>query len=121
MYYDKNNGNVIYITPELEGDIVLTTIEEDLKNYKQLSDRHQDSFEVLELEFGKYTQDFNLSVGYRVNLDTKELEFTYPNPSEPESPPVFQKPLTEQIKELESKMDTAVMELTMVLAGMTLE
>jgi hypothetical protein len=37
-----------------------------------------------------------------VNLDTKELEFTYPQEGE-STEPVFQKPLTEQITELKTE------------------
>lgn len=103
IYYEIATGNVILDTGERQGSVVPTTIEQDRYSYTALSERNADSYGVIELPFGFLSQDFAECMGYRVNPETKELEFSYPDPNEPEKPPVYQKPLTEQIKELEQK------------------
>lgn len=100
IYYDSSTGNEIIQLGEGVG-LVETTINDDINAFRALSERNRDSFDVLELEYGQYAQDFAECNGYRVNPETKELEFSYPDPNEPEQPPVFQKALSEQIKTLE--------------------
>ena len=103
IFYDKVTGNNIIDTGEHEGSVVKKTIEQDIATYTALSERNRDSFDVLELEYGQYAQDFAECNGYRVNPETKELEFSYPDPNEPTAPPVYQKPLSEQIAELKAQ------------------
>jgi hypothetical protein len=100
IFYD-NLGNVIIDTGERQGSVIATTVEQDIETFTALSVRNPDTFDVLELEFGEYAQDFAECNGYRVNVETKEMEFSYPDPNEPEAPQVFVKPLSEQIKTLE--------------------
>lgn len=117
IYYDKLTGHIIQDTGEMSGEVILPTVEQDIENYIALKERNRDTFDVIKLEFGAYQQDFIESRGnYRVNPKTKELEFSYPNPNEPETPPVYMKPLTEQIEEVRNDMDTAILELTMVIS-----
>lgn len=115
IFYDLQSGEIIQ---EIGREVfyVIPTIEQDISAYKALFERNRDTFDVLELPFGEYAQDFVESNGYRVNVETKTLEFNYPDPNEPEAPPVYEKALSTQIKELETKTDQAVMELTMVIA-----
>lgn len=101
IYYELPSGNPILKTFEYAGVVVSSTVDEDIASHKLLSERNRDSFDVIELEYGQYAQDFAECNGYRVNPETKELEFSYPDPNEPEQPPVYQKPLSEQIKTLE--------------------
>lgn len=103
IYYDKSNGNVIFDSGESVGAVTPLTVEQDILTYTALSERNRDSFDVLELEYGQYAQDFAECSGYRVNPQTKELEFSYPDPNEPEAPPVYEKPLSEQLKELKAE------------------
>ena len=99
-----------------------TSVEKDIEDFKVLSERNRDSFDVLELEYGQYAQDFAECNGYRVNPETKELEFSYPDPNEPEQPPVFQKPLSEQIADLKAEnlatMGAVAEVYEMLLGGM---
>ena len=101
IYFDVVTGDTIIDTGERRGGTLPKTVEQDIKTFIALSERNRESFDVLELEYGQYAQDFAECNGYRVNPDTKELEFSYPDPNEPEAPPVFQKALSEQIKTLE--------------------
>jgi hypothetical protein len=113
IYYDKSTGNVIVDTGEKMGAVVETTIDQDFETYQVLKERVRDTVGVIQLEYGQYAQDFAECNGYRVNPETLELEFSYPDPNatEPQEP-VYQKPLTEQLKETQQ----AVAELTLLLA-----
>lgn len=116
IYYEIPTGNIIVDTGERQGFVRETTTGQDIQTYKELSERNRDTFDVIELEYGQYAQDFAECNGYRVNTETEESEFSYPDPNAPEDEPVYQKPLSEQINELEEKTDQAIMELTMILA-----
>ncbi|MNF04023.1 hypothetical protein D3C80_2034490 [compost metagenome] len=65
-----------------------------------------ESVGLLELEYRQHAQDFLSATGYRVNLETKELEFSY-NPINVDDPaePVYQRPLTEQIASLQERTE----------------
>ena len=60
------------------------------------------------------------SNGVRVNLVTKGLEFSYPDPSEPEAPPIYQAPLSKSVSLLEQEnamLQMSVMELSSYAAS----
>jgi hypothetical protein len=77
IFYEIATGNVIVDTGEKKGFVQETTIEQDILSRTLLSERNRDTFDVIELPFGKYNQDFFECNGYRVNPATKELEFNY--------------------------------------------
>lgn len=117
IFFDASTGNVILEKSEMEGHIVPETINDIIKKYNVLSDRNRETFDVLELPFGAYAQDFAESNGYRVNPETKTLEFSYPDPNAPEAPPVYQKPVSEQIEDVRLEMARGNSELfeTMIM------
>ncbi|WP_162472189.1 hypothetical protein [Paenibacillus maysiensis] len=97
VYWRKASGEVIFVTPQIESDSIReTTKEDDMNFYPQLKGYDPAQVDVLKLDFDKYTEDFQKATSYRVNPDTKTMEFTYPSNSgsEPE------KPLTDQVAEL---------------------
>ena len=102
IYYEKLTGNVLVDTGERQGSVVPKTIAQDIQTFTALSERNRESFDCVELEYGQYAQDFAECDGYRVNQETKELEFSYPDPNneDPESEPVYQKPLSEEVEKL---------------------
>ncbi|MEL3959412.1 hypothetical protein NST17_19865 [Caldifermentibacillus hisashii] len=112
IYYDKATGNVILDTGERMGTVVETTIDQDFETYQALKERVRDTVGVIQLEYGRYSVDFAQCNGYCVNPETLELEFSYPDPNatEPQES-VYQKPLTEQLKETQQ----AIAELTLLL------
>jgi hypothetical protein len=115
IYYDKATGNVILDTGERMGAVVETTIDQDFETYQALKERVRDTVGVIQLEYGQYAQDFAECNGYRVNPETQELEFSYPDPNEPEpQEPVYRKPLSEELEETKQ----AIAELTLLLAQM---
>lgn len=106
LYYDLATGNIIQDTGEKSGDVVETTKEQDFVAYKSLAERTPETVGVLELEYGQYRQDFGECIGYRVNIDTGALEFSYPDPNAtPEKPqePTFQQPMSEEIKAMKTE------------------
>lgn len=114
VFYDVVNGNVIMSIPELQGFYIEKSIDEEISSYMELSERNRDTFGVLELPFGAYSQDFAECNGYRVNVETKTLEFSYPDPNEPTLEQPHQAPLSEKVKQLElaqSVTDTTLLEL----------
>ncbi len=117
VFYDKQNGNVLITTSEMSGDVQPTTIEQDIATFTALSERNRDTFDVLELPFGAFEQDFAECNGYRVNVETKELEFSHPDQNVPTEPPVFQKPLSEQLREMESRVELTEEAIDFLLMG----
>lgn len=114
IYYDKATGNVILDTGERSGNVVETTIEQDFATYRVLAERVPETVGVIQLEFGQYAADFAACNGYHVDVTGAEpvLVFSYPDPKDPEAPPVYQGPLSEEIVEVKQ----AIAELTILLA-----
>lgn len=114
IYYDLATGNVIVDTGERSGSVVPTTVEQDFQSYAALAERVPETVGVLELEYGQYAQDFAACNGYRVDVSgaEPELVFSYPDPEDPDAPPVYQKPLSEEVAEVKQ----AIAELTILLA-----
>lgn len=114
IYYDKATGNVILDTGERSVGVVETTIEQDFQSYIVLQARVPENVGVIQLEYEQYDQDFAACNGYRVNPSTLQLEFSYPDPSQPEQPPVYRKPLSEEVADLwnaQAETNTTILEL----------
>lgn len=126
IYYDTETGNVLVNSGQMKGFVRKTSVEKEIKKYKSLSERNPNTFDYIQLEYGEYAEDFAIANGYRVNPETKELEFSYPDPNEEgdeEQEKVYQEPLTDQVKRLESKQtetDSTLLDFmeTVLLGGM---
>ena len=104
IYYDKITGEVILNTGDKQGVVIPMTAEQEIASYTALSERNRETFDVLELDYGEYAQDFAETNGYRINPDTKQIEFSYPDPNETEpSEPIYQEPLSAEVKLLKAK------------------
>jgi hypothetical protein len=114
-YYDKLTGNGLKWYALTSGVYRIPTFEEDYEAHIELSERNKDTIGYVEFTNGEYFQDFAQCNGYRVNPETKQLEFSYPDPNatEPQEP-VYVKPLTEQIEELRQENITTLLALTEV-------
>lgn len=102
IYFENNTGNVILETSEMIGHVIETTTEQDIANFTALAERQRDSFNVIKLEYGQFNEDFRTCNGYRVNVITKELEFSYPTTEQPQEP-VYVEPLTVQVEKLKTE------------------
>ncbi|MNB67239.1 hypothetical protein D3C81_309240 [compost metagenome] len=118
IYYEKNTGNVIVDTGERSGMVVETTIEQDFELFTALAERVHETVGVLQLEYGQFSEDFAQSNGFRVNLETGKLEFSYRGnqPTDPEESPVYQAPLTQRVATLEEDNAALLLELAQVQA-----
>lgn len=103
IFYDLTTGNKI-VEVGRSGGMVIPTIEQDIATYTALSERNRDTFDVLELPYGAYSQDFRECNGCRVNVETGELEFSYPDPNEPSVEQPYQAPLSEEVKVLKDRL-----------------
>lgn len=118
IYFDISTGNGLVDTGERRGSVRPTIVEQDIAAYSALSERNRDTFDYIELEFGQYGQDFMESNGYRVNPETKTLEFSYPDPNEPEVEQPYQAPLSEEVialKATNEDLSNYVLEMDMRL------
>jgi hypothetical protein len=107
IYYEISTGNPIQKTEERQGTVVETTYAQDSESYYPLFGRDPSTVGVIQLSFGQYAQDFAECNGYKVDISGAEptLVFSYPIPGEPEAPPVYQPPLSEEVAAL--KVDNA--------------
>lgn len=87
IYYLKVDGRVILDTGEAEGWVNLTTSEDDWRIYSELQKYNKTEVDFIELQFGEFKTEFAECTSYRVNVETKTLEFDYtPIPEPPEVP-----------------------------------
>jgi hypothetical protein len=120
IYFDKITGNVLVSKGEMQGYVIESTVEQDIISYTVLSERNRSTFDYIQLAFGEYAQDFSECIGFRVNPLTKEIEFSYPDsnaPELPQEPVIFQKPLTEQVREIESRLNLVQQAMDEMLLG----
>lgn len=106
VFYDKSVGVVIKDTGECYNASHNPTVDEEIATFTALSERNRDTFDVLELEYGAYQQDFATATSYRVNQETKEIEFSYPDPNEPEVEQEYVSPLSDEIAQLKARQDS---------------
>ena len=87
IYYLKVDGRVVLDTGEAEGWVNPTTTEQDWEIYSELSKYNKSEVDFIELQFGEFKTEFAECTSYRVNVETKQLEFDYtPIPPSPEVP-----------------------------------
>ena len=87
IYYCLLTGNVIKIIGDMQGYVKETSFDEDYEIYSELKEREKSSIGLLIFEFGEYPKLSKGSTGVMVNLETKELEFSYEElPQEPTEP-----------------------------------
>lgn len=122
VYYDKATGNIIFNIRESYGDVVETTIEQDFQSFELLSERVPDTVGLLQLEYGAYETDYDAGGQItRIDLETMEPLFTYPDPTDPETPQEPRPAISKQVDQLAEESNAnqlALMELLhMMLLG----
>ena len=87
IYYCLLTGNVIKIIGDMQGYVKETTFDEDIEIYTELKERNRGSIGLLTFNYGEYPKLSQSSTGVMVNLETKELIFSYNElPQEPQEP-----------------------------------
>lgn len=79
IYYEKATGNIILDTGERSGDVVETTIAQDLTSYTLLVARAPESVGCTQLEYGQDADKFTAGYNYRVELTTGKIVFSSQN------------------------------------------
>ena len=123
IYYCILTGNVIIIMGDMQGHVKETTFSEVIEIYTELKERDRDSIGLLQFEYGEYPKLSQGSTGVMVNLDTKELIFSYEElPQEPIEPTEIEI-MQNEIKELKEELtqiQTSIASLTSLITA-TLE
>ena len=87
VYYCNLTGNVLQIIGDSQGYVIETTFDEDYEIYTKLKERDKNNIGLLKFEYGEYSKLSKDSTGVMVNLETKELIFSYEElPTPPQEP-----------------------------------
>ncbi|MDK7664386.1 hypothetical protein [Cytobacillus oceanisediminis] len=103
IFYDIATGDKIHEIGRT-GVFTLPTIDQDIATFTALSERNRETFDVIELPFGAYQQDFAEARLIGVDLEKKIPLFAYPDPENPGqeiTPPI---PLSEEVKTLKNEL-----------------
>ena len=112
IYYCLLTGNVIKIIGDCQGYVRETTFDEDIEIYTELKEREKSSIGLLTFEYGEYPKLSQNSTGVMVNLEAKELIFSYEElPTPPKEPTEIEK-IQEKISILEAENKTLKQELS---------
>ena len=114
IYYLKVDGRVILDTGEAEGWVNPTTTEQDWEIYSELSKYNKSEVDFIELQFGELRTEFAECTSYKVNVDTKTLEFDYtPKPEPPDVPhtPTVHERL-DALEQVNAEQDMLIMEMS---------
>lgn len=112
IYYCLLTGNVIKIIGDCQGYIRETTFDEDYEIYTKLKERDKNSIGLLKFEYGEYSKLSQGSTGVMVNLETKELIFSYEELPTPPQEPTEIEIMQEKISILEAENKTLKQELS---------
>lgn len=118
IFFDVTDGSVLVDTGEKGKTSIKRDVDYYIERYKILTELKRDTFDYIELEYGQYAQDFAEASSYRVNPETKELEFSYPDPNEPEEPQPYIKPLSESVIEQMDYLVDVDFRLSMIELGL---
>ncbi|MGF9697565.1 hypothetical protein [Paenibacillus sp. MABNR03] len=87
IYYGKETGIVIQEVGERSGVVVETTTEQDFAAYIALAERVPDTVGMIQFEYKEHEQDREIGGRIaRIDLETLEPLFMYPDSNEPEVP-----------------------------------
>ena len=119
VYYCLLTGNVIKIIGDMMGYVKETSFDEDIEIYTELKERDKDAIGLLTFEYGEYPKLSQNATGVMVDLDTKELIFSYDElPQEPQEPTEFEIMQNEikALKEELTQIQTSIASLTSLIA-----
>ena len=123
VYYCLVTGNIIKTIGDMQGYVKETTFDEDIEIYAELKEREKDAIGLLTFEYGEYPKLSKNATGVMVDLETKELIFSYDElPQEPIEPTEIEI-MQNEIKELKEELtqiQTSIASLTSLITA-TLE
>ena len=114
IYYLKVDGRVVLDTGEAEGWVNPTTSDDDWRIYSELQKYNKTEVDFIELQFGEFKTEFAECTSYRVNTETKTLEFDYtpvPEPPDvPHTPTVHER--LDALEQVNAEQDMLIMEMS---------
>lgn len=117
IYYCLLTGNVIKIIGDMQGYVKETTFDEDIEIYTELKERNKSSIGLLAFKYEEYPKLSKGSTGVMVDLETKELIFSYEElPTPPQEPTEIEK-IKEKISILEAENESLKEGLRAILRG----
>ena len=118
IYYCLVTGNIIKIIGDMQGYVKETTFDEDIEIYTELKERNKDTIGLLTFEYGEYPKLSKNATGVMVDLETKELIFSYDElPQEPIEPTEIEIMQNEikALKEELTQIQTSIASLTSLI------
>ena len=112
VYYCLLTGNAIKIIGDMQGYVKETTFDEDYEIYSELKEREKSSIGLLQFEYGEYSKLSQGATGVMVDLETKELIFSYEELPTPPQEPTEIEIMQEKISILEAENETLKQELS---------
>ena len=112
IYYCLLTGNVIKIIGDMQGYVKETTFDEDIEIYTELKERDRDNIGLLQFKYGEYPKLSQGATGVMVNLETKELIFSYEELPTPPQEPAEIELMQEKISILEAENKILKQELS---------
>ncbi len=118
IYYRKDTGELIWNAGyNYHVDV---NFDKDYEAVLPLNQYEKGVIGLIVLTDGKYSQDFAECSSYKVDIATKSLIFSYPDPNQPEVEQPHQQPLSEQIRALEESNATYMIDLDYRLSSIEL-
>lgn len=117
IYYCVLTGNVIKIIGDMQGYVKETSFDEEIEIYSELKERNKSSIGLLTFEYGEYPKLSQGSTGVMVDLETKELIFSYEELPAPPKEPTEIEIIQEKISILEAENESLKEGLRAVLRG----
>lgn len=114
IYYCLLTGNVIKIIGDMKGYVRETSFNEDIEIYTELKERDIESIGLLQFEYGEYPKLSQNSTGVIVDLETKELIFSYEELPIPPQEPTWEEEMEKKISILEQNNQELREELTQI-------
>lgn len=115
IFYDIDTGEILVDTFEKTGNASYKEPEYYIPKYWRLSERNKGTFDYIELPYGAYAQDFREGRLIKIDPESQELIFEYPNPENPDEPIIPEKPLSVEIEEVKQEnqlLQQSLLELT---------
>ena len=97
IYYCLLSGNIVKIIGDMQGYIKETTFDEDYEIYTELKERDRDSIGLLQFNYGEYPKLSQNASGVMVDLETKELIFSYEELPTPPQEPTWEEEMENKI------------------------
>ena len=117
IYYCLLTGNVIKIIGDMMGYVKETSFNEDIEIYTELKERDINTIGLLQFEYGEYPKLSQNASGVMVDLETKELIFSYEElPQIPQEPTEFEL-MQEEIKALKEEINILKTSISEVLCN----